>query len=243
MRLWPRPSSYSPAPSASASVVGRSGALAPEDSDATEVAGGRTEGGAARLTAAHGGPARGAGVAAACAQQDRSAAMLALLAARASETGGAARRMTGDGDLDAASDASGFVGRGEPDPPGSLGARLADLGRQLLHNIDREYEDREQAAGEKLGACYVAAAAAAAAAASASVSRGGSFVGCSSLAGGKGFNTGSLTGAHGAGASGVVGAAVAAARRQLAGGGGAGGVSRRIKAAGAKSRRASGMGV
>lgn len=103
--------------------------------------------------------------------------------------------------------------------PGTLAARLADLGRHLLTDIDEEFSARKREAGEKLGACYVAAAEAAAAAAAASNSfsgsRGGSFIGgfpsISSGGGGMGARTNS---ALALGAANSIAAAAAAAGGQ-----------------------------
>jgi len=253
MRLWPQPSAGAPsvaAPSGSISIVGRSCALTREDSDEIEVSGTAA---AARAVGPAGAGQRG--TAAGKQQQDRAAAALASIAGRARETGsmlsgvGAIRPSEGGMEPDTASEASAAAGgmpRGSLDPPGTLGHRLHELGQQLLWNIDSEYEERQKLAGEKLGACYVAAAEAAAAAAGAGISRGGSFVGYPSMTGSLGVGGGKAVAGSGLGglnavpSSAAVGAAVAAARKQL-GAGGLGGVSRRSRAVGVggKSQKAS----
>lgn len=138
-------------------------------------------------------------------------------AARRGPSSNAARRPVrdtpdgagGGAPWDAASEDGGAGGVGGGDLPGTLGARLADLGRQLLHNIDSEFDERRAAAAERLGACYVMAAEAAAAAGGGSV--GGSFVsfpsmsGAGGLSGAGGGGAGSLAGGGGAGSGGAAG--------------------------------------
>ncbi|KAI8472624.1 MAG: WD40-repeat-containing domain protein [Monoraphidium minutum] len=164
----------------------------------------------------------------------------------AAPRGGAAARTAPDGGassvgFDSGHEDGGGGGSSLGDAPGTLGARLADLGRQLLVEIDGSYDGRRRAASERLGACYVAAAEAAAAADGGS--RVGSFVAFPSLSGGGGWSGGGGGGVGsgmGGGGAGAWGAKAGAGGAGGAGGGAARKLGALKGAAGGKSRRAKG---
>ena len=209
LRLWRRPPLGGGAGAAAAGGAGAAGcswALGAEDSEEA-VGGGGGGGGGGLDGGAQSGFGRQRGLSAGAAsglgraggalasmqhqhqqqqpppqQQTKDKALAALLAARASDTGsvasGAGRRRSNQDGAD-----GGVCGDGAP--PGSLAARLAQLGRDLDGGLEAEFEQRRAGAGERLGACYVRAAesAAAAAAAAAAAGRTASFGGWRSMSG------------------------------------------------------------
>jgi hypothetical protein len=233
LRLWPRPSclggrrSGSEASSAAppscglqqedsegdAAAVGEAGDSRPSRGKGAAVAGaGGSEGGGAAAGGGRGG----------CNKGRERAALLLSLGRRASEAGSAAGGVPvprrGGGGAGGAAPAGGGKdagARGGQDVPGSLGARLADLGERLLGEIEAEYKQHVAAGHEKLGGCYVAAAAEAAAAAASAAGHGGS-PSASGDAGGSRFasGAGSLGGGGSGGSAAVAAVGPAAARKQ-----------------------------